>query len=104
MPDRTPLDAAAIAVALAAPDLAGWTLDDERLTKTYTFPDFRTAVAFVVRVAFEAEALDHHPELANVYDRVSVALTTHDAENRVTETDLELARRMEAVAAPFLAA
>ncbi len=100
MPDRTPLDAAAIAVGLN--DLPGWTLDGDRLTKAYVLEDFRMAVAFVVRVAFEAEALDHHPELTNVYNRVTVALATHDAGDRVTGMDLELARRVEAIVPAFL--
>ena len=69
-----------------------------RITKEYTFSNFRSAMGFMVRVGFEAEAMDHHPELFNVYDRVAIALTTHDAGDRVTETDLELARRIEGLA------
>ncbi|HIG75991.1 MAG TPA: 4a-hydroxytetrahydrobiopterin dehydratase, partial [Bacteroidetes bacterium] len=69
-----------------------------RITKEYTFANFRTAMGFIVRVGFEAEAMDHHPELFNVYDRVAIALTTHDAGDRVTETDLVLASRIEALA------
>jgi 4a-hydroxytetrahydrobiopterin dehydratase len=51
----------------------------------------------MMRVAFEAEDLDHHPEWTNVYDRVSIRLTTHHADNKVTAKDLELARRIERI-------
>ncbi|MFN3597250.1 MAG: 4a-hydroxytetrahydrobiopterin dehydratase [Rubricoccaceae bacterium] len=96
MPARTPLAPDALAAALA--DLPGWEVQGDRLARTFTFADFREAMAFIVRVAFEAEALDHHPELTNVYNRVTLALTTHDAGNRVTETDLALARAIAALA------
>jgi 4a-hydroxytetrahydrobiopterin dehydratase len=105
MPGRTPLDPAALAAALAG--LPGWHLADgpdgggvgsNRIVRTFRRGDFRGAVAFLVRVAFEAEALDHHPEITNVYDRVTLALATHDAGDRVTEMDLELARRIDALA------
>jgi 4a-hydroxytetrahydrobiopterin dehydratase len=101
MPARTPLDAAALDAALA--DLPGWRREGEaggpnRLVREWRLASFRDAVAFLVRVAFEAEAMDHHPEITNVYDRVALALATHDAGDRVTETDLALARRIDAVA------
>lgn len=96
MPARTPLAPDALAAALA--DLPGWKAEGDRLVRTFTFADFREAMAFILRVAFEAEALDHHPELTNVYNRVTLALTTHDAGNRVTETDLALARAIAALA------
>jgi len=48
----------------------------------------------MVRLSFEAEDLDHHPELSNVYNRVAIALCTHDAGNRVTQLDVELAQRI----------
>ena len=95
MPSRTPLADDAIEAALAS--LPGWTRDGDRLVKTYRFGGFREAVAFIVRLAFEAEAMDHHPELTNVYDRVTLALNTHDAGNRITAMDVELARRIENV-------
>ncbi len=68
-----------------------------RISRELRFGDFKTAMGFMVRVGFEAEAMDHHPEFFNVYDRVILTLTTHDAGNRVTETDLELARRIDAL-------
>lgn len=94
MPARDPLPDDRIDAAL--PD--GWRRQSDgegnRITRDLSFADFREAFAFLTRVAFEAEALDHHPEITNVYDRVTLALSTHDAGHRVTETDLELARRI----------
>lgn len=94
MPARTPLSDAAIAEALF--DLDGWTYDADRrrLVAEWQFETFREAMAFLVRVGFEAEAMDHHPEIENVYGRVALALGTHDAGDRVTETDVALARRL----------
>ena len=74
----------------------GWSGDDLRIAKTYSFAGFPQAVAFMVEVAFFCETADHHPAWTNVYNRVSVELTTHDA-GRVTEKDLALARHMDAV-------
>jgi 4a-hydroxytetrahydrobiopterin dehydratase len=81
-----------------APSLgaAGWTWQGDALVKTFAFADFRTALAWMVRVGFEAEALNHHPEWTNVYGRVDVRLNTHDAGGKVTAKDVELARQMEA--------
>ena len=77
--------------------LNGWTREGDALVKTYTFGSFREAMSFMVRTAFEAEALNHHPEWTNVYDRVVVRLNTHDAGGKVTAKDLELARRIEGI-------
>ncbi|MDQ7039338.1 MAG: 4a-hydroxytetrahydrobiopterin dehydratase [Rhodothermus sp.] len=96
MSQMEPLSREAITAALA--ELKGWTYADDRLQKTYTFGSFREAVSFIVRIAFEAEQLNHHPELHNVYNRVTVALTTHAAGNRVTARDVELARAIERIA------
>lgn len=90
---RTPLTQAEIDAALAV--LPGWRHEQDRLKKTFQFQNFREAVSFIVRLAFEAEALDHHPELRNVYHTVDLALTTHDAGNKVTGMDADLARAIE---------
>ena len=95
MPARSPLDSDALESALS--DLPGWSLAGDSLEKTFRFDSFPAALAFIVRVGFEAEALDHHPEIGNVYDRVTLGLSTHDAGDRVTEMDVELARRIEAI-------
>ena len=96
MPDRDPLSDSAIHDALD--DLDGWTYEDDKLKATYEFADFRAAISFIVRMSFYAEEMNHHPELENVYNSVTIALTTHDVGGKVTETDLELAREIESVA------
>ncbi|MDP1580424.1 MAG: 4a-hydroxytetrahydrobiopterin dehydratase [Candidatus Didemnitutus sp.] len=79
-------------------DLPGWTGDTSGLQRTYQFGSFKEALSFMVRVGFEAEAMDHHPEWSNVYNRVSITLRTHDAGNRVTAKDVALARKIQALA------
>lgn len=73
--------------------------DDKReaISRTFKFADFNTAFGFMTRVAIRAEQLDHHPEWFNVYNRVEVILTTHDADG-VTELDVALATFMDAAA------
>ena len=83
---------------------AGWELPDDAkaITKTFRFRGFRDAMAWMMRAAFEAEHLNHHPEWSNVYNRVEVRLTTHDT-GGLTEKDIDLAQRMERVAGRNLA-
>jgi 4a-hydroxytetrahydrobiopterin dehydratase len=81
--------------ALAA--LPGWTSERDALAKTFKFSSFREAMAFMIRVGFEAEAMDHHPEWTNVYDRVAIRLNTHDAGGKVTAKDVELAKRIQKI-------
>ncbi|WP_415908273.1 4a-hydroxytetrahydrobiopterin dehydratase [Oleiharenicola sp. Vm1] len=92
----TPLTQDEIAAALR--ELPGWTLERDALAHTYQFGSFREALSFMVRVGFEAEAADHHPEWTNVYNRVAIRLTTHDAGNRVTARDVALAKKIAAIA------
>jgi 4a-hydroxytetrahydrobiopterin dehydratase len=86
-------------IASALAGLPGWALESDALAKTLKFQDFRSALAFMVRAGFEAEAMDHHPDWTNVYNRVSIRLTTHDAGGKVTAKDVELARRIEKIQA-----
>ena len=97
MPARDPLTPDAIQAALA--DLDEWDVSDDgsAIEREIQFEDFRNAVAFIVHLAFEADALDHHPEITNLYDTVSLRLNTHDAGDAVTETDLKLARRIDSL-------
>jgi 4a-hydroxytetrahydrobiopterin dehydratase len=76
--------------------LPGWAMVEDRdaLRKTYTFADFSEAWGFMSRVALLAEAQDHHPEWENVYNRVVITLTTHDA-GGLSERDLRLASRID---------
>lgn len=78
---------------------AGWIVaeDGKSIGKTFKFKTFRDALAWMVRAGFEAEAMDHHPDWTNVYNRVEVRLTTHD-KGGLTDKDLELARRMQRMA------
>ncbi len=87
------LNPSEIAAALA--DLPGWTHRDAALHKTFRFASFRAAVAFMAEAAPDIDRLDHHPEWSNVYDRVTVRLTTHDAGNLVTGKDVELAQLLQ---------
>lgn len=85
-------------VASARESLPGWTSEGDALVKTFKFGSFREALSFMVRIGFEAEEMNHHPEWTNIYNRVVVRLNTHDAGSKVTEKDVELARRMEKIA------
>ncbi|MDC3284162.1 4a-hydroxytetrahydrobiopterin dehydratase [Opitutales bacterium] len=75
--------------------LPGWTFEDNKLQKKYKFNDFPEAMAFLVRLSYEAENRNHHPEIFNCYNRVELALNTHDAGGKVTELDFDLARAAE---------
>lgn len=77
----------------AITQLDGWTVG-ERLSKRYQFPDFPTALAFMVRAGFAAERLCHHPNWTNVYNRVDVELWSHDL-GGVSRLCVELARAMD---------
>lgn len=72
-----------------------WTEEENKLKKRFTFQDFTEAFAFMTRVAFLAEAQQHHPNWSNVYNRVDIFLTTHDKGNVVTEKDRKLARSID---------
>ena len=84
-------------VQLALAGLLGWSLDTGKLHREFRFKDFSEALAFMVRVGLVAEAMNHHPEWFNVWNRVRVHLTTHDAEG-ITELDIQLAREMNRIA------
>jgi 4a-hydroxytetrahydrobiopterin dehydratase len=77
--------------------LPGWSLEAGKLHKAFTFKDFVEAWSFMSAVALVAEALGHHPEWSNVWNRVTVDLSTHDASG-LTALDFDLAARMEALA------
>ncbi|MTV25762.1 4a-hydroxytetrahydrobiopterin dehydratase [Nitriliruptoraceae bacterium ZYF776] len=89
-----PLDDATLTTELSRLD--GWELDDGALARTYTFVSFRAAIDAIAAIADLAEDADHHPELTNVYARLTVRWTTHDADG-VTSRDLEMARRTDEV-------
>lgn len=89
--------------AEAMATLSDWAHEPARdaLVRTFEFRDFVTAFSFMTAVALEAEKADHHPEWSNVYGRVSVLLTTHDADG-LSGRDVTLARKMSALASQFV--
>ena len=92
------MTAEAVQAALADPALRAWSVRDGKLNREYRFPSFVDAFGFMASAALRAEAMNHHPEWTNVYDRVTVLLTTHDS-GGITDRDLALARQLERLAA-----
>jgi 4a-hydroxytetrahydrobiopterin dehydratase len=90
---------AKIGAAAALSQLEGWAsvAEKDAISKTFKFADFNAAFGFMTRVALKADQLDHHPEWFNVYNRVEVVLTTHDADG-VSGLDVEMARFMDEIA------
>lgn len=78
-------------------DVPGWDIVDGKLHKTFTFSSFVTAFGFMSSVALLAEAMGHHPEWSNVYNRVTIALTTHDA-GGISSLDFTLAQKIAELA------
>ncbi len=76
--------------------LPGWTLEGEHLKRSFRFADFVEAFGFMARVALLAEKQDHHPEWFNVWNKVDIALTTHDA-NGLSARDVTLAKAIDAL-------
>lgn len=83
----------------ALAQLADWDYDAERdaISRSFKFADFTEAFAFMTRVALHAEKADHHPEWFNVYNKVDIVLTTHDAgkEGGLSQRDIDLANVIE---------
>lgn len=79
-------------------EIPGWELVDKTLVRKFTFPSFPAAVAFVVKLAFAAEAADHHPDILINYRRVTLTLWTHTA-GSITEKDFALAKTINALGA-----
>lgn len=77
--------------------LEGWSIESSKLLKTYELKDFKAALAFINQVGAVAERLDHHPEIHNSWNRVTLRLCTHDAGDQVTEKDLTLARAIQSI-------
>jgi 4a-hydroxytetrahydrobiopterin dehydratase len=89
------LTSAEISKALAA--LPNWKVQEGKLHREYRFPDFAHAVGFMMTAAPSIERMNHHPEWSNVYNRVIVDLTTHDA-GGITQADCSLAALLEGIA------
>jgi 4a-hydroxytetrahydrobiopterin dehydratase len=97
MTQRTLLQAAELTAALAtlnSQSVKPWHSDGQTLGKEFRFKNFVQAFGFMTQVAFHAEALNHHPDWSNSYNRVSISLTTHDA-GGLTTLDFKLAEHIE---------
>lgn len=90
-----PLTSSELDDALAS--LSGWEVVDGALHRELKFGDFTEAMAFMTRVAFSAEKMNHHPNWSNVYNTVVVDLSTHDA-GAITSLDVDLAKKIDEVA------
>jgi 4a-hydroxytetrahydrobiopterin dehydratase len=76
--------------------IEGWEYIDGALETTFEFENFKETFSIMTRIAFECEALNHHPEWRNVYNTLNIRLNTHDA-NGVTQKDFDLAERIEQI-------
>ncbi len=72
----------------------GWSHTKDMLNRDFAFADFSAAFGFMTRVAMLAEQANHHPNWSNVYNSVSISLTSHDEGNLVTDKDIELAKQI----------
>jgi 4a-hydroxytetrahydrobiopterin dehydratase len=75
----------------------GWSESNNALYHKFEFKDFSQAFAFMLRVAIEAERMNHHPVWKNVYNQVEIWLNTHDAGDIVTDKDIKLAEKINAL-------
>ena len=74
--------------------LKRWSIKGQSLHKEYKFKDFKTAIRFINFLAIQAEVLNHHPDLTNSYDKVTIDITTHEVKG-LTEVDFTLAERID---------
>lgn len=79
-------------------DLAGWELKNDKLRRELKFKNFVQAFGFMTQIAVLAEQMNHHPEWSNVYNRVTIDLTTHEA-GGISQLDFDLAAKIDAVVA-----
>lgn len=84
-------------IEAALKDLPGWRHEEDALVKTFKLKGFSGAVAFIVRVGFECQKANHHPELSNIYNKVTLRFTTHSEGGVVTENDVAIARTIERI-------
>ena len=78
-------------------NLPGWVVKDEKLHKDFEFEDFNQAFGFMTRAAMHIEKMNHHPEWFNVYNKLTIDLTTHDA-GGITQNDIDLAKILNSLA------
>ena len=80
--------------------LSGWSLEQSKLLKVYSLKDFKAALAFINQVGAVAEQLNHHPEIHNSWNLVTLRLSTHDAGGQITDKDLTFARAIQSLSLP----
>ena len=76
-----------------------WQEDNNQLQKTFVLRNFVEAFSFMTKIAMLAEKMDHHPHISNMYNKVTITLSTHDAGNTVTEKDRKLASAIDKLSA-----
>jgi 4a-hydroxytetrahydrobiopterin dehydratase len=77
-------------------DLENWYLENDGIEKKFVFKDFIEALSFIIKVGVLAEKMNHHPEWSNVYNKVTIRLTTHEVKG-ISDKDFELARKIEEI-------
>ena len=82
-------------IEAALAKLPGWAFEEDALVKTFALEHFASALSFIVRVGIECEKEDHHPHLTNQWNLVTLRFSTHDAGNKVTLKDVQLARAIQ---------
>lgn len=82
----------------AAPKATTWKEENDQLYRKFEFKTFAEAFSFMTHVAFAAEKMDHHPLWTNVYNKVEIWLSTHDAGDKVTDKDHQLAKEIDHIA------
>ena len=80
-------------------DLPSWSIVNQALEKTFNFKIFGEALSFIVRIGIESEKMNHHPEIHNVYNKVSIRLNTHEVQG-LTNLDFILAKKIESAYHP----
>ncbi len=81
--------------------MSTWMEENNKLIRDFTFPTFMDAIFFINKIAEIAEKLQHHPEMTNMYNKVTLRLSTHDAGDIVTDKDKELAAQIDALYSGF---
>lgn len=77
-------------------NLKGWTLNEGALENNFELKDFKEALSFINKIGAFAEAANHHPEIQNIYNKVTIRLSTHDADG-ITEKDFDLAQKISGI-------
>ncbi|HTR14441.1 MAG TPA: 4a-hydroxytetrahydrobiopterin dehydratase [Roseiarcus sp.] len=88
-------------IKAALKELTDWSYNAPNIEATFALKTFRDAIAFIVEIAIEAEVMNHHPEFKNSYNILSFSFCTHDAGMKITDLDIETAKKISALAKRF---